>query len=123
MKKLILIILILLTSTFSYAVTFDWNAVENADGYIMYYYKTDVPGEVWNSAPIPQPPYTLDSRRLERGKEYTFYVTAYNGEGESEPSDTLPFTRPELPFQPPNGNEPIIITTPGKVTITIEVEQ
>jgi len=123
MKKLLIFLAIIFCASLAQAVTFQWDASQDADGYTLYYYKTSDSATIYNSAAIAGLTYELSPRRLERNEEYTFYVTAYNAEGESGPSNSLTYTRDDPPYQPPNGNEPQIIDLPQNVTITIQIGQ
>jgi len=53
-----------------------------------------------------------------RGKTYSFYVTAFNDFGESDPSNTVGSTIPGfIPTENPKGE--VVIIIPGPVTIQI----
>jgi len=93
------------------ALTLAWddtNAPGVASGFNVYFYQTDVPATMWNAGihdgAVTQ--LTINDDNFEPGKSYTFYVTAYNGRGESVPSETLEYTVPM--YTPPVDSLPVI---------------
>lgn len=113
MKKLLyaMFTIMLICGTASAAeVTLGWGASEGATGYILYYneFNKDV-GNVTQAAIDVVP-----------GVEYTIYATAYNGNGESGPSNTVTYTAPV--YSPPDDILPAIIDISRPATIIINVQ-
>ena len=113
MKKLILLLLLI-----AFPANADhllkWDASNGAIGYKIYFneFNKDV-GDVTQC--------NLNDLNIEPNVAYTYHVTAYNECGESEPSNTLDFTRPL--FEAGSDNLPVYeIRTLNKVVITITQE-
>lgn len=93
MKKLIVMALVLFATTVQ-AATLSFDAVPNATGYAVYY--TDGTTE-WSYDPGLNTSMDLAVFNLTSGT-YTFYVTAYNDNGESGPSNTVDTVKVKFVF-------------------------
>jgi len=88
-------------------VAFDHDG--GANGYTMYWKKTDGTGETYNKTvedgAIKQ--VVLDDGYFEPGATYTFYATAYNDRGESVNSEELVHMIPT--YTPPVNHLPAVL--------------
>jgi hypothetical protein len=99
-------------------VTLQWDANTESDlaGYKIYY-TDDTQLEMWSeliSKDVTE--YTVNN--LEPGYTYSFYLTAYNGFGESDPSNTVLYSVPI--FTPVENPKPALIVITGPVNIQIK---
>lgn len=105
----------------AWGVTLAWDAnTDNATGYIVYYQHADDP--IYSEVVQGRENTTLaiSNGKFQPGLEYSFWVTAYNSAGESEPSNTVTWTAPE--YIPENNPAPIIINIPGvPASLTINI--
>ena len=131
MKKLILaVVLVLFSTCAAYGASLQWNHPQDwdvIDGWVVYY---EADGEDFNRA-IPKDDIEHDGEtitytgihdhlNLHFGTEYTLWLTAYNEHVESEPSNTVTYTREG--FSPPGDSLPegVTINIPAApVTINI----
>ena len=127
MKKVIVLLFVLLLCIGNAnASRLKWDAVEAPQnvppvlGYIVYYTDLETT-ETYNvnvgNVTEYQLPGTLN---IETGKQYRFYITVYNKDGESDPSNTADWTVPNW-LPPVNKLPDIIINVPdsSRVNITI----
>lgn len=128
MKKCIAILIVLMCSI-SQAASLKWDAVvapagmKPVLGYIVYFSKLLAPaGEVYNYNVGDVTELNLDSNvlNLEHGAEYTFYVTVYNADGESDPSNTVNWIKPVNSI-PGNKLPDLIINVPDSGTLNITI--
>ena len=70
-------------------VTLTWRAIDEADSYTVYQQVTTANGKEWEvvESRITSTTYTIEG--LTGGKTYTFAVTAWNGQWQSEYSETV----------------------------------
>jgi hypothetical protein len=110
LKALIFMIVFFFAATSVYAVDLAWDVnSDNPIGYTLYFNEkadTDTP---YNLDPILHPTATasIPNDRFVPGKVYVFWVTAYNAEDESAPSNLVEWTAPLL-YLPPSENLPTI---------------
>ncbi len=84
---LIAILLAGITTASAGTVTLEWGAVSGADGYHVYTDNAKGPAVTGTTSTVTVP-----------AGEHSFYVTAFNGWGESAPSNTV--KTPPLPGAP-----------------------
>jgi len=120
MRKILISFFIMLIAVSGHAEDYflEWDASTGAEGYKVYFtdgatqYQKDVGNVVQ---------YNLDDLNAQPGTEYTYYVTAYNTCGESEPSESVSHMIPV--FEVGEDNLPIKLTVPVRPqTIIINVE-
>jgi len=118
MKKLLVLMLVLITSLAS-AATLKFDAsTGDVTGYIVYY--TDG-AETWSQDIGNITETNMSIFGLDPGTEYTFHVTAYNALGESGPSNTATYTRPV--YAPETNPRPFTLVIPGSPQIIINFGQ
>ena len=125
MKKLLLVLLaILFFAVPAWGVTLAWDAnTDSAIGYIIYYQETGsdtIYHEIITPAGRETTRYTIDDRKLNPGKENSFWLTAFNDMAESGSSNIVTWTAPT--FITTDNPAPVIINVPGapsSVTINI----
>lgn len=100
MRKLIFLVLALFAMVFpafAGTVTLQWGAVSGADGYYVYTDGSKGPVNNGTTATVTVP-----------AGAHSFYVTAFNGWGESGPSNTV--------------TTPPLMTAPTNVRVTVFVD-
>lgn len=128
MKKLIITLAILFgLASAAQAVTVTWtHDGVNTQGYTLYFWKTSVPGTVYNKTVTGSTVRTMnvDTNYFELGQSYTFTMSAYNAQGEGPRATNITWTRPGTPYNPaadalpsilymtPTGIDQIVITLP-----------
>jgi len=111
MKRIPIVLALLLISTAAWTDTLKWNASPTADGYKVYYNEySKIVGDVTECV--------LEEIGTVPGTEYTIHTTAYNSAGESEPSNSVTWTRPV--YTPTDNPAPTVIIIPGPVTINVQ---
>ena len=110
MKAILLAILILFATVVSApALTVGFDHVGEANGYTLYWKKTDGTGEVYNKTvedgTIRQ--FVLDDGYFEPGASYTFTATAFNDRAESLHSEQLVHVIPT--YKPPTDHLPAVL--------------
>ena len=115
MKKLFLILAMVFCASCVSAYTISWDAVDGADGYVLYY----APVDNWTLTELDTLQNTevdLDALNLQKGTRYEFYVRLYVGDPKSYSgeSDHLRWTYPE---------DPKIIELPEDQKVIINIYQ
>jgi hypothetical protein len=125
MKKLIIILAIIVLCPFlAQAATVTWvHDGVNTHGYTIYFWETATPGNVYNQSIVGNNvrEMVIDDVYFAPNVEYSFMGRAYNGAGQSEPSNTAVWTRTVDAYDPPQDSLPgiIVITNPAPVTIDV----
>jgi len=127
MKKLIITLAIMFFALTAQAGDFEvtWNHTGGADGFILYFWQTNLPTTVYNKT-IPGGAVRqmlIPDQYFAQGVEYSFEMTAYNAYGESDRSERVTATRPGTPWTVPGDVMPSTIyikpTKPTVITIDI----
>lgn len=105
MKKIIIYIcliigIIVFRTGISNAWTLIWDPSTNATGYKVNYYPTSAPAEIIVKDVGSKTNFNLDAMEvgLINGTEYDFWVTAYDENTESSPSNTIRWIKVSRPI-------------------------
>ena len=127
MKKLLIALAIIAFAFTAQAADLQvtWDHSGGADGFVLYFWQTSIPGNVYNKT-VPGGTVRellLPDQYFALGVEYSFEMVAYNSYGESDRSNRLAWTRPGTPYVVPGDVMPsTIYIKPTKPTvITIDV--
>lgn len=120
MKKLIVALaLVFGLASMAQATTITWSHDGvNTTGYTLYFWKTSVPGIVYNKTVTGSTvrTMTVDTNYFELGQSYTFTMSAYNAQGEGPRATEATWTRPGTPFTPPADAMPsVLYMTPAGI--------
>jgi hypothetical protein len=113
----LLFIVLVLFSTSAMAVDLAWehDNPSNVNGYTLYYEASDGSGDkyLYTVGDGMTLTATLPDSHFKPGLEFTIYATAYNLDGESDPSNVITYKR--TGYGPPPNKEPIKLwLRPGK---------
>ena len=125
MKKIfataVAILMILVGALSASAASLAWTYTDssNLTGWVCYYQATSDTSKTYSYTLNDPAARTMDISVLQLipGTEYNIWLTAYNANAESGPSNTVDFTMPA--FTPPDDSHPVTITIEAPATVTI----
>jgi len=125
MRKIFITALIILTilagtlSANAASLAWDYTDSSNITGWVCYYQATSDTSKTYSYTLNDPAARTMDISALQLipGTEYNIWLTAYNANTESGPSNTVDFTSPA--FTPPPDSHPVTITIEAPATVTI----
>ena len=122
MKKLVIIILILLSSSLGFGASLKWNPIEGeVTGYIIHYTRVGhVDDYVLNVGNVNTYSLTEGDLNLSYGIEYEFHLTGYNNNGEGDKSNTVTWLRPAKDI-PAKTIPDLIINVPEGSSINVTI--
>lgn len=130
-KILVLLFVLLLCISNVDAASLKWDEVvapagiKPVLGYIVYYKEIGDSTEVYNYNVGNVTTYSLDkgsALNLSPGTQYEFYVTVYNADGESPPSNTVDWVVPNATI--PEDNVPdLVIKVPDSSTLNVIIRR
>jgi len=129
MKKLILTFCSLLMVSTCFAESYlKWDPVEAPDGmkpvlgYLIHYTRPGMNDDyVFDCGNVLTYPLETGALNLGHGVTYDFFITAYNADGEGDPSNDVTWTRPPNAIPENNLPDTIIIIPPGS-SINVRIE-